>query len=168
MVSSFSALRLANELKALQQGTDQGFSVGLRSESNIYVWDICFEGPSGSLYQGGFYKAELVFPSTYPNEPPVMRFLTEMWHPNIYPDGKVCISILHSPGTDPLNPQELAEERWRPILGVEAITVSVISMLGDPNLSSPANVDAAKQYKEHYEDYKKKVKRLAMKSVEEL
>ena len=64
-----------------------------------------------------------------------MKFLTEMWHPNstillsvVYPDGKVCISILHSPGTDPLNPQELSEERWRPILGVESIIVSVIPL----------------------------------------
>ncbi len=80
----------------------------------------------------------------------------------------MCISILHSPGVDPLNPQEHAEERWRPILGVEAIIVSVISMLNDPNLSSPANVDAAKEYKEHVAEYKKKVKKLAAKSVEEL
>ena len=41
-------------------------------------------------------------------------------------------------------------------------------MLGDPNLSSPANIDAAKQYKEKYEEYKKKVQRLAVKSVEDL
>jgi ubiquitin-protein ligase len=32
--------------------------------------------------------------------PPTMKFATEMWHPNIYPDGKVCISILHAPGVD--------------------------------------------------------------------
>jgi hypothetical protein len=37
----------------------------------------------------------------------------------VYPDGKVCISILHTPGTDPHNEFEKAEERWRPILGVE-------------------------------------------------
>lgn len=40
-------------------------------------------------------------------------------------------------------PQETAEERWRPILGVEQVLVSVISMLADPNTDSPANVDAA-------------------------
>ncbi|RYY68731.1 hypothetical protein EON63_24490 [archaeon] len=34
-------------------------------------------------------------------------------------------------------------ERWRPILGVEQIIVSVISMLSDPNDDSPANIDAA-------------------------
>lgn len=45
----------------------------------------------------------LVFPEDYPNNPPVMQFRTEMWHPNIYPDGKVCISILHPPGTDAFN-----------------------------------------------------------------
>ena len=33
------------------------------------------------------------------------RFETEMWHPNIYPDGRVCISILHPPGTDRFNDQ---------------------------------------------------------------
>ena len=66
-----------------------------------------------------------------------------MWHPNIHSDGKVCISILHPPGVDALNAQETAEERWRPILGVEAILISVISMLNDPNIDSPANLDAS-------------------------
>ena len=41
-------------------------------------------------------------------------------------------------------------------------------MLNDPNLSSPANVDAAKHYKESPTEYKKKVKKLAAKSIEEL
>ena len=39
--------------------------------------------------------------------------------------------------------QETADERWRPILGVESIILSVISMLSDPNDTSPANIDAA-------------------------
>lgn len=72
-----------------------------------------------------------------------MRFITKMWHPNIYPDGRVCISILHKPGTDPLNSQETADERWRPILGVEAVILSVLSMLNSPNIDSPANLEAS-------------------------
>lgn len=55
----------------------------------------------------------------------------------------MCISILHPPGEDRYNEQESADERWRPILGVESIIVSVISMLSDPNDESPANIDAA-------------------------
>ena len=58
-------------------------------------------------------------------------------------DGKVCISILHAPGIDAFNEYESADERWRPIIGIEQVLVSVMAMLGDPNIASPANVDAA-------------------------
>ena len=58
----------------------------------------------------------------------------------------MCISILHPPGEDVFNELESAEERWRPILSVEAIIVSVMSMLSAPNDESPANIDAAVMY----------------------
>lgn len=51
--------------------------------------------------EGGFFNATMSFPLDYPCSPPCVRFVSEMWHPNVYPDGKVCISILHSPGDDP-------------------------------------------------------------------
>ena len=86
----------------------------------------------------------------------------------VYSDGKVCISILHPPGTDEFNNQETADERWRPILGVESILLSVISMLNDPNINSPANIDAALEYRDNYETYKKKVRKLTIQSVESL
>jgi len=47
----------------------------------------------------------------------------------VYEDGRVCISILHPPGTDQFNTQETADVRWRPILGVDAILLSVMMML---------------------------------------
>ena len=110
----------------------------------------------------------LVFPEDYPNNPPEMKFRTEMWHPNIYPDGKVCISILHPPGTDAFNEQETADERWRPILGVEAILVSVMTMLNDPNTDSPANIDASIMFKNNRQEYNTIVRRLAQKSIDSL
>lgn len=60
----------------------------------------------------------------------------------VYPDGKVCISILHPPGRDPAQ-YESAAERWSPVQTVEKILISVLSMLSEPNVESPANVDAA-------------------------
>ena len=97
-----------------------------------------------------------------------MKFKTQMWHPNIYPDGTVCISILHPPGEDAMNSQESATERWRPVLGVEQILISVLSMLNAPNIDSPANVDAGLQFRDDSEGYKKKVRQLARKSAEEI
>jgi ubiquitin-protein ligase len=48
------------------------------------------------------FIAKLSFPQDYPLNPPKMKFSSEIFHPNIYPDGRVCISILHPPGNDPL------------------------------------------------------------------
>jgi len=154
----------------LTQNEDSGFSVGLEGD-NWFHWRVCFQGPLDTPYEGGVFTALLRFPSDYPNSPPEMRFTTEMWHPNstnhaVFPDGRVCISILHPPGTDEFNSQESADERWRPILGVEAVLLSVISMLTDPNISSPANLDASLQYKNDRTNFNKRVRRLAQKSVE--
>ena len=124
-------------------------------------------GPDGTLYEGGFFKARLKFPKDFPNMPPEMTFTSDMWHPNVYSDGKVCISILHPPGTDAMNDQETAEERWRPILGVEQIIVSVISMLSDPNDESPANLDAAVMFRNDMKGFKKKVREVVRKSQED-
>lgn len=122
-------------------------------------------GPAGSVYEGGLFDALLQFPKDYPNEPPELKITSEFWHPNVYKDGKVCISILHASGADP-HGYEQAAERWLPIHTVESILLSVISMIQEPNIESPANVDAAKMYRDDYEAYKKKCKQLARKTLD--
>jgi len=163
----YSTEILKKQLQDLMKSTDLGFSVGLVDDNDFYKWTVCFTGPEDTLYEGGFFKAILTFPDDFPQNPPEMKFITEMWHPNIYQDGRVCISILHPPGTDRFNEQESAEERWRPVLGVEQILVSVVSMLNEPNCDSPANIDASVQFRDHIEEYKKKVRQLVLKSMED-
>ena len=118
-----------------------------------------------SISEGGFFRAKMVFPKDYPNNPPSVQFVSEMWHPNVYDDGKVCISILHSPGDDPLG-YEQANERWSPVQTVETIMLSIISMLSSPNDESPANIDAAKQFREDLPGFRKKVSQCVRKSQE--
>lgn len=125
-------------------------------------------GAQDTFYEEGYFKAKLKFPSDFPNQPPKMIFTTEILHPNIYENGEVCISILHPPGEDAHNPQELAIERWRPILGVEAVILSVISMLSDPNDESPANIDAAVLWRENKQEFRKRCRQLVRKSQEEM
>uniref|UniRef100_A0A4W3HB60 Ubiquitin-conjugating enzyme E2 R2-like n=1 Tax=Callorhinchus milii TaxID=7868 RepID=A0A4W3HB60_CALMI len=91
-------------------------------------------------------QAQLTFPMDYPYSPPAFRFLTKMWHPNIYENGDVCISILHPPIDDPQS-GELPSERWNPTQNVRTILLSVISLLNEPNTFSPANVDASVMFR---------------------
>lgn len=144
---SSSAVRaLSLELKGLQQQPVEGFTVSLKEEENMFEWEVAIFGPPGTLYEGGYFKALLRFPSDYPYSPPTMRFLTKVWHPNVYENGDLCISILHPPVDDP-HSGELPCERWNPTQNVRTILLSVISLLNEPNTSSPANVDASVVYR---------------------
>ncbi|KAF3331643.1 hypothetical protein FCM35_KLT03049 [Carex littledalei] len=105
------------------------------------------------------------FPKRYPLIPPLVRFTSEMWHPNVYYDGKVCISILHEPGDDP-HGYEFASERWSPVHTVESIILSIISMLSSSNDESPANVEAAREWREKRADFRKRVSHIVRRSQE--
>eukprot|EP00474_Spongospora_subterranea_P005361 CRZ05819.1 hypothetical protein [Spongospora subterranea] len=163
----YGAILLRNQLKELMKNPVDGFSVGLVDDDNMFEWQIMIEGPAGTMFEGGLFPALLKFPLSYPNSPPVMTFQTpDFWHPNVYPDGRVCISILHEAKVDNFNQQELMEEKWRPILGVESILVSVVSLLSDPNFESPANIDASINMQRDPEGYRKRIRRLVRRSVE--
>ncbi|XP_062231588.1 ubiquitin-conjugating enzyme E2 7-like isoform X2 [Phragmites australis] len=141
---SQASLLLQKQLKDLAKNPVDGFSAGLVDDSSVFEWQVTIIGPPETLYDGGYFNAIMTFPQNYPNSPPSVRFTSEMWHPNVYPDGRVCISILHPPGEDP-NGYELASERWTPVHTVESIVLSIISMLSSPNDESPANIEAASQ-----------------------
>ncbi|KAG4380929.1 hypothetical protein AAZX31_15G038600 [Glycine max] len=167
LMASQASLLLQKQLKDLCKNPVDGFSAGLVDETNIFEWSVTIIGPPDTLYEGGFFNAIMSFPPNYPNSPPSVKFTSELWHPNVYPDGRVCISILHPPGDDP-NGYELASERWTPVHTVESIVLSIISMLSSPNDESPANVEAAKEWRDRRDEFKKKVSRCVRKSQEML
>ncbi|KRK02102.1 ubiquitin-conjugating enzyme E2 R2 isoform X2 [Drosophila yakuba] len=144
---SSSAVRaLAMEYKSLQEEPVEGFRVKLINDDNLFEWEVAIFGPPDTLYQGGYFKAHMKFPHDYPYSPPSIRFLTKVWHPNVYENGDLCISILHPPVDDPQS-GELPCERWNPTQNVRTILLSVISLLNEPNTFSPANVDASVMYR---------------------
>jgi len=136
--------RLHKEFKELNKNLYSEFSIF--PTDNFLVWNGVIFGPENTPYQGGIFKFELIFPKQYPNKPPALKFLSQLFHPNIYPDGKVCISILHE-GEDEFNYESIAD-RWKPIHGITSILMSIVLMLAEPNLESPANVDASKIYRD--------------------
>ncbi|XP_028299165.1 cell division cycle 34 homolog a [Gouania willdenowi] len=144
VASSQKALML--EMKSLQDEPVEGFRITLVDEADMYNWEVAIFGPPNTHYEGGYFKARIKFPVDYPYSPPAFRFLTKMWHPNIYENGDVCISILHPPVDDPQS-GELPSERWNPTQNVRTILLSVISLLNEPNTFSPANVDASVMYR---------------------
>ena len=142
----------------------EGITAGPISEDNFFVWEALISGPPETPYEGGVFPAQLVFPRDYPLSPPTMRFTCDLFPPNIYPDGRVCISILHPPGDDP-NQYETSAERWSPVQSVEKILVSVVSMLAEPNDESGANIDACKVWRSNRREFDRIVKDCVRKSL---
>lgn len=139
--------RLMAEYRQLTINPPDGILAGPAHEENFFEWEALIAGPEGTAFDGGVFQAKLSFPIDYPLSPPKMKFQSEVFHPNIYADGRVCISILHAPGDDPMG-YETSAERWSPVQSVEKILLSVVSMLAEPNDESPANVDASKVWRE--------------------
>jgi len=151
-----SALRrLMAEYKQIQKNPPEGIAAGPVAEDNFFEWEAAITGPESTPFQDGVFIAKLSFPQDYPLTPPKMQFTSDLFHPNIYPDGRVCISILHPPGNDPLG-YESSNERWSPVQSIEKILLSVMSMIAEPNTESPANVDAAKMWREDKAGFKKR------------
>lgn len=181
-MNSVASKRLFQEYKALTVDPPEGITAGPVNEDDLFVWEAIIQGPEGTPFEGGVFPAELKFPKDYPLMPPTMKFTCDLWHPNgtlqsldllvgslltltlVYPNGVVCISILHPPGDDP-NHYESASERWSPIQSVEKILISVMSMIAEPNDESPANIDAAKMWRERRPEFEERVRRDVRRSL---
>ncbi|CAD6501208.1 BgTH12-01462 [Blumeria graminis f. sp. triticale] len=148
MTQTGAAGLLQRQLKYMQGAKDlPGISCGLL-ENDIFVWEVMLMiSDDCKYYGGGNFCCLLAFPSEYPLLPPTLTFRNPIpFHPNIYADGRLCISILHAPGEDQYG-YESAAERWSPVQTPETILLSVISLLHSPNDESPANVEAARLWR---------------------
>ncbi len=86
----------------------------------------------------------MTFDESYPTKPPHVKFLSQIFHPNVYANGDLCLDIL--------------QNRWSPTYDVSAILTSVQSLLHDPNPNSPANAEAARLFTDNKKEYVKRVK----------
>ena len=145
-----SIKRLQTELKEMIQDPNYLYSVS-PVKDNFYKWDIIMIGAPDTIFEGAIIKAIIEFPKEYPNKAPQFKFITPLYHPNVYIDGKVCISILHE-GIDEFGYESISE-RWNPSQSVNSILISILSLLSSPNFDSPANVDASNLWKNNYDAF---------------
>ncbi|KAJ2692453.1 Ubiquitin-conjugating enzyme E2 2 [Coemansia spiralis] len=135
--------RLMRDFKRLQSDPTEGIS-GAPCPDNIMVWNAVIFGPADTPFEDGTFKLSLTFDESYPNKPPLVKFVSRMFHPNVYSNGELCLDIL--------------QNRWSPTYDVSAILTSVQSLLHDPNSSSPANAEAANLYRENRKEYVRRVR----------
>lgn len=88
----------------------------------------------------------LEFTEDYPNKPPKCKFNPVLFHPNVYPSGTVCLSILNE------------DEDWRPSLTIPQILLGIQDLMCNPNEKSPAQADPYVAYTQNRQEYIRRVK----------
>ncbi|XP_074321254.1 ubiquitin-conjugating enzyme E2 20-like [Silene latifolia] len=136
--------RLQSELMSLMMSGDPGISA-FPEEDNIFTWKGTIQGSKGTVFEGTEYKLVLRFPNDYPFKPPVVKFETACFHPNVDGLGNICLDIF--------------QDKWSSAYDVRTILLSLQSLLGEPNTSSPLNTQAAALWS-NQEEYRKMVEKL--------
>jgi ubiquitin-conjugating enzyme (huntingtin interacting protein 2) len=82
-MSSNRGRRVAKEIADIHQDKHSRVSATPVGNDDIMHLKGTFQGPPGTAYEGGTYTIDIKIPQDYPFKPPVMRFDTKVWHPNV-------------------------------------------------------------------------------------
>ena len=137
----------------MHEDTTQESIQATPSGDSLFYWEAIIFGPEDTIWDGGCFNLTIEFTEDYPNKAPKVKFLTKMFHPNIYTDGSICLDIL--------------QHMWSPVYDVSSILTSIQSLLTDPNVNSPANNTAAVMYSQNYQEYCSRVRAVVEKSQED-
>ncbi|RYG63226.1 ubiquitin-conjugating enzyme E2 [archaeon] len=148
-MSTAARKRLLRDFKRLQKDPPSGIQAA-PLDNNVMTWQAVIIGPDDTPWEGGTFRLVLDFSEDYPNRPPVVRFVSRLFHPNVYSDGKICLDIL--------------QNQWSPIYDISAILTSIQSLLSDPNPASPANAEASQLFERDRREYNQRVRQVVEES----
>jgi len=159
--------RLMEERKAWRKNKPFGFvakpKLNPDGTTNFLEWECSIPGKKNSIWEGGQYALKMVFTTDYPTVPPKCSFLLidgkPLFHPNVYPSGKICLSIINT-----------KEEKgtWMPSITIHQILLGIQTLLDEVNNSDPAQAEAYDVYKKNKAEYEKRVKAQAKRMAQQL
>ncbi|CDK24441.1 unnamed protein product [Kuraishia capsulata CBS 1993] len=144
--------RLQQERKQWRKDHPFGFFAKPKKDADgydLYKWVCGIPGKQGTIWEGATYPITVTFTQDYPAKAPKVKFTEDFYHPNVYPSGTVCLSILND------------EQDWKPSISLKEILLGVQELLTTPNPLSPAQEPAYRAYMKNREEYDMKVKEQA-------
>jgi ubiquitin-conjugating enzyme (huntingtin interacting protein 2) len=130
MATSMAVNRVRREIQELRGSTE--VKVTVPDDANMCRLEGEITGPSDTPYAGGIYKLDIVIVPKYPFNPPEVKFVTKIWHPNVSSvTGTICLDILKS--------------EWYAGMTLRTVLLSIQALLTSPNPEDPQDAVVAKQ-----------------------
>ncbi|KHJ76003.1 ubiquitin--protein ligase, partial [Oesophagostomum dentatum] len=95
------------------------------------------------------FQIRVLFSDDYPSTPPKCRFEPPLFHPNVYPSGTVCLSLLDE------------DKDWKPSITIKQLLIGIQDLLNNPNPGDPAQVEAYHTFCLNRAEYEKRVRHQA-------
>lgn len=125
--------RIAKELEDVKKDALSGVTLEMAEDDDLSHLKGTFIGPPDTPYEGGLFEVDIKIPDEYPFKPPIMKFDTRIYHPNISSKtGAICLDIL--------------KDAWTPILTLKSSLISLQSLLQSPEPTDPQDAQVAKLY----------------------
>ncbi|KAK8794926.1 hypothetical protein WA588_003779 [Blastocystis sp. NMH] len=115
---------------------------------SVNEYKAVLTGPEDSPYEGGLFELDLSVSNRYPFEPPSLRFVTPIYHPNIDTTGRICLDLLKMPPAG----------NWQPSINICTLLTSVRLLMAKPNPLDPLMVDISEEYLKNNPQFIKKAK----------
>ncbi|KAM8956239.1 ubiquitin-conjugating enzyme E2 U isoform 3-T3 [Lycaon pictus] len=139
---------LERDFQELKENNFKGITAFPVSE-DLMEWGANIEGLQNTFWHGLFFQLTIHFTSQYNFVPPVVKFITIPFHPNVDQNtGRVCIDFLDDP------------EKWNTNYTLSSILLALQVMLSNPVLENPVNLEAARMLIKDESLYKQIVLRL--------
>lgn len=135
--------RLKYEMKDIKKNSIENFSIGFNKD-DIQKINVTLFGPKETPYENGIFYLTIYITDNYPFHPPIVKFNTPVYHPNISDSGEICLNIL--------------KKDWSPILTIKKVLLGIIALLNNPNPDDPLQSDVAEIYIKDKKLYEKNVK----------
>jgi ubiquitin-conjugating enzyme E2 T len=129
--------RIRKELEMLATDPGPGISAWPANDNNMMQLEAQIQGPQDSPYQEGLYTLKIDIPDRYPFEPPRVRFLTPIYHPNIDSDGRICLDTLK------MQPHG----SWSPSININTLLLTIRVLMSNPNADDGLVPDITEEYK---------------------
>eukprot|EP00698_Gefionella_okellyi_P009777 TRINITY_DN2505_c0_g1_i1.p1 TRINITY_DN2505_c0_g1~~TRINITY_DN2505_c0_g1_i1.p1 ORF type:complete len:212 (+),score=42.95 TRINITY_DN2505_c0_g1_i1:301-936(+) len=140
--------RMKRELEMLATDPPPGVAAWMKDD-NLNVLEAQIDGPDDTPYAKGIFKLEVIVPDRYPFEPPRIRFITPIYHPNIDSGGLICLNTLNLP------PKGV----WTPSLNIPAVLTTIHQLMADPNPDDGLMVEITTEYRNNRLQFLEKARR---------